>query len=89
MTEVDPDLARAVFGMRTRHGLFRDGNGDTRSRFAPLDSKNNMPARVTSSRQLFPSSTLPLQLPLAFFFTFILKLCLSRGRLGSCLIGIS
>ncbi len=30
MPEVDPDLARAVFGMRTRHGLFRDSNGDTR-----------------------------------------------------------
>ena len=30
MTEVDPDLARAVFGMRTRHGLFRDSKGDSR-----------------------------------------------------------
>ena len=30
MTEVDSDLARAVFGMRTRHGLFRDSKGDSR-----------------------------------------------------------
>jgi hypothetical protein len=29
-TEVDPDLARAVFEMRRRHGLFRDSDGDTR-----------------------------------------------------------
>jgi hypothetical protein len=86
-TGVDP---RRSLRMRTRHGLFRDSNGDTRYPFLlSSTAKIICPQELPHHGSCFHLRHCRCNFRLLSCFTFILKLCPSSGRFGSCFIGIS